>query len=407
MTPLPFAFLPLSADTIRPLLAPPEGMCVSILLPTHRRPPANEVDRPTFRGLVATARRRLAGGMRRPAVERILAPLDALERHPDFWAFTREGLAVFAAAAEATGFLVSESLPQAVVVGARFHTLPLVRLAAGTETFELLVLSGQEARVYEGGAVDGEVVALDPLPLPAAAGAGAAVGLILRSNVVTEETREPHRALPLRTDEVNLHGGFNARQDVDTHDTAIFLRHVDRCLDGRPHDQGPPLLLAAAARLGSVFRRLTHNRRLLAAGIEADLHHASVAELALASGPVIREHHRQRVARLLAAVADRAAHGKASSDLAEIGPAAVAGRVAGLVVERGRPLPGSLDPATGAVRHDESGFDAGAAPVREAANRLELLDRIAEAVVLHRGDVTTVPAGSLIGTAGVAAVFRY
>lgn len=407
MTDLPFPFHALSPDAIRPLLAAPNGSCVSLYLPTHRRPPENLVDRPTYRELLHAVRRRLEDSLPRSRLDRLMAPLDALDGHPDFWAFTREGLAIFAAAKEATGFLLPQPVPPTAYVGPRYQTLPLVRQALAADSFEVLVLSGHAAQVYAGRTVAGEMESLDRLPLPATAGAAAAEGLIQRADVVTEEAREPHRALPLRTAQVNLHGGFETRQADERHDTLIFLRHVDHCLDSRPHDDGPPLILAAGSHLAGVFRRLSRNPRLLEAGIDRDLHGAPLADLAAACGPIMQRVWRQRIENVLAAFEELRPKGLASADLGCIAAAAVAGRIATLAIERDRTFPGQFDPATGSIHPAAS--DLGRPPVAggPAADSADVVAGIAEAVVLHRGALVTLPPHLSKTPSGVLALFRY
>lgn len=407
MIDLPFPFHALSPDAIRPLLAAPNGVCVSLYLPTHRRPPENLVDRPTYRELLHAVRRRLDDSLPRSRIDRLVAPLDALETHPDFWAFTREGLAIFAATKEATGFLLPQPVPPTAYVGPRYQTLPLVRQALAAESFELLVLSGRTARVYGGRTVAGEIESLDLLPLPAAAGAAASEGLIQRGDVVTEEVREPHRALPLRTAQVNLHGGFETRQAHERHDTLIFLRHVDQCLDGHPHDHGPPLILAAGPQLAGDFRRLSRNTRLLPAGIDRDLHDAPLADLAAACGPIMQGVWRQRVDDVLASFEELRPKGLASADLGCIAAAAVAGRIATLAIERDSTFPGRLDPVTGSIHSAARVFGRPAAAGGPADDPADVVACIAEAVVLHRGDLVTLPPDLSETPSRVLATFRY
>jgi hypothetical protein len=105
----------------------------------------------------------------------------------------------------------------------------------------------------------------------------------------------------------------------------------------------------------------------------------------------------KRLAELSETYTSAAARQKGSADLSDTCRAAVAGRVATLLVEADRIIPGKLDLTTGAIQSAELGKpDVG-----------DLLDDLAETVLRTGGDVVLVPAERMPSKSGLAATFRY
>jgi hypothetical protein len=86
-----------------------------------------------------------------------------------------------------------------------------------------------------------------------------------------------------------------------------------------------------------------------------------------------------------------------SADLSDVARAAVAGRVATLLVEADRVIPGRIDPVTGSI---DSG-DLADPDVNDKLNDL------AEIVLRMKGDVVVVPAERMPTKTGLAATYRY
>ena len=90
----------------------------------------------------------------------------------------------------------------------------------------------------------------------------------------------------------------------------------------------------------------------------------------------------------------------ASNDITEIGEAVIAGRVAVLMVESGRTLPGAVDPQNGTVQLHE-------APAEPAGTGADVLDQLIPHAVQNGAQVVMLPPGLLPGDNGAAAVFRF
>ena len=104
-----------------------------------------------------------------------------------------------------------------------------------------------------------------------------------------------------------------------------------------------------------------------------------------------------RLAELTEAFTSAVPHHKATSDLADAARAAIDGRVATLLVEADRVIPGRLDSTTGAISPG---------PL-EDPDVGDMLDDVAEAVLRAGGDVVIVPKERMPSSSGLAATKRY
>jgi hypothetical protein len=317
-------------------------------------------------------------------------------------------------------FVLSRPVPPLATVAPRFHTLPLVLLAAARDEFDVLALTSRTARVFTGTAwhdprgSTGE--RLDPVVLVPAPGA-APCETLDRDAVVDAEVLEAHRvrrnAGPAGINaSAVIHGGYGSKQDDVDADTEIFLREVDRVVDEQVSRRtGRPLVLVAAGRLAATFRGISRNPLLVDAHVAADPHLMTPDAIAQAVLPAFMRSRAARIAREIQTFAQARDRGRAVADLADVARAAVAGRVATLLVEADRFEPGRIDRATGAI---DPATPAGTRPAdRSATGALpalageDLINAVAEEVLVRGGTVVAVARVAMPTETGVAAIARY
>ena len=411
----PVAVEPVSLETIRPLLAPPEPPCLSLYQPTHRNVPDNTVDRPAFRHLVEALEMALSMTHSRNAIERQLQPFHLLADDRHFWQHTRDGLAVLAADGLAHVFHLPRSVKPLALVTRRFHTMPLVRIASAIDRFHVLALTSREAHVYEGlHAGPGSTVGrLDPVPL-ASPGETGGNGEIARTDAVDAETFQPHRVYRgmgpsgLGYGSV-VHGGFGSKQDDIDADTEIFCRHVDEIVHERVSRRADlPLVLVALPRLAAVFRGLSKNRMLLEEFVPHDPKLLTADEMALLVATIFDAARNRRIDHMVRTFEQARDRDLAAGDLADIGRAAVAGRVATLLIEADRFEVGRFDRTTGAIEADgEPPSDLSRRGDEPAVRSEDLFGTLAETVLLHGGGIMAIDRNAMPTESGVAAVYRY
>jgi hypothetical protein len=409
-----------SLESVRRLLGPHQAPCLSLYLPTHSRMPDNTVDLPAFRHLVEALAMALSATQPPDAIARLLEPFYEVQRSQGFWQHTRDGLAMLSSAGTAQVFLLQQPVKPLALVTSRFHTMPLVRIAASIDRFNLLTLTSQAAHVFEGLVTEAGVERLDPVPLRnpfnGSAGDTASPGgmAVTRDESVDRETFQPHSVQRgmgpsgMATGAI-VHGGAGSRQDDIDADTEIFLRHVDEVVHEHvTKHSGLPLMLVALPRLAARFRRLSKNRLLLDDGVDKDVHLLPEQELPALLAPLFAAARELRIAHDIDTFLQARPRDLGSGDLSDIARAAVAGRVATLLIEKDRFEPGWLDPATGAIAGDgEVPRDLSRSGDQPAIRTADLFGMVAETVLLHGGGVVVLKRNTMPTETGVAAIYRY
>jgi len=404
-------------EAVRSLLEPPEPPCLSVYLPTHRSVPDSITDRPAFGHLVEALELKLAAVRSRGVIERLLNPLRRLADDVAFWRHTQEGLAVLAAAGRARVFRLQRPVMPLAVARPRFHTMPLVRAVTSLQRFHVLAITSRSARIWSGCVWHdprGDVAEpLDPVALATAPG-GEAVEALSRADVVSAESREPHRVKhgtgpSGRGGRTFVHGGFGSRHDGSDRDTEIFLRHVHALVREEMSPRSDlPLVLVAPARLAAVYRRLSADPLMLDEGVDRDPQHLQADELAAMVVPVLTRRRAARVATEVRSFEDARGRGRGVDDLAEVARAAVAGRVATVLVEADRLETGRFDRRTGAIELDgRSAGDLSRTGDEPAVDREDVIGAIVETVFAKGGAVITLPRSDMPTRSGLAAIERY
>lgn len=405
-----------SIEAVRSLLDPPTPPCLSLYLPTHRTVPENRSDRPRFEHLVESLGLALDATQSRDDRERLLSPLQALAADSNLWRRSQEGLAVFAAGGHARVFQFRFPVRPLALIGARFHTLPLLGAVSSVDEFHVLSLTTRSARAWSGCIWhDPHADASERLdPIALASGGREPVEELRRSEVISEETREPHRVKhgmgeSGRSATAFVHGGFGSRHDDLDHDTEIFFRHVDEVVAeqvSRPRRR--PLVLVAAPQAAATFCGISANPFLLDEYVGLDPHLLTADELSAAVMPVLRQSRDQRVAREISLFEMAREHDRGSGDLAEIARAAVAGQVATLLVSADRLETGRFDQGSGSVVFvDAPTGDLSRTGDQPAVDGEDLYGAVAEAVFSRGGTVVMLAPHEMPTETGVAAIFRY
>jgi len=378
----------LTTHALRTLVEAHEPPCISVYQPTHRHHPDNQQDRIRFKNLVRAVEGSLRQAYRGREARSLLAPLQTLADDAAFWNHTLDGLAVLAAAGVFRVFQFQRSVKELAVVADSFHVKPLLRVVQSADRYQVLCLTRRTARVLEGNryALD----ELDPGEFP--------------SDIETalgDELTEPHQTVASYGGTGGpgpMYHGHGSRKDEVDKDTERYFRAVDRAVLAQlSKPSGLPLVLAALPEHQPVFRTLSKNQTLLPGGVVGNPEAMSADQLRQAAWQSVEPRYLARLAELTEAFASGVSHRTATSDLAEAARAGIDGRVATLLVEAERVIPGRLDPTTGAISPGPLGDpDVG-----------DVLDDLAEAVLRTGGDVVVVPKERMPTSSGLAATLRY
>ena len=369
------------------LLDDREGPCLSLYQPTHRDFPQRQQDPIRFRNLVRELEASLQQKYPNRAVAPLLAPFHALADDNRFWDHNLDGLAVLGAPGMFLVHRLQRPVPELAVAADSFHTKPLMRIVQSADRYQILALNRHSARLFEGNRDR-----VDEIPL--AAGVPGSMDEVVGGDPERDRaTRTYGRVEP---GVMGRHGAGDAKQDAVDADTEQFFRAVDRAvLEHHSRTSGLPLLLAALPEHHHLFRKVSTNPHLLAT-LDVDASTLSLEELRKRAWELILPRYLERLQGLVDAFEEAQAKQHGSGDLSDVARAAVEGRVATLLLEAERRIPGRID-AHGAIDLDESGD-----PLVD-----DVLDDLGERVLRNGGEVVIVPAERMPTRSGLAAICRF
>jgi hypothetical protein len=372
------------------LLASHEPPCISIYQPTHRSHPDRQQDPIRFRNLVRGVERSLErlGSEHGGSVDKAgLEPFHRLAADVAFWNDPRDGLAVFGAPGTFRVYKLQRPVRELAVASDSFHTKPLARLLQSADSYLLVGLDRQRARLYQGNRYG-----LDEIEAPAGFPTSMAQALGAQEG-------EPERSYRVYGPPagVTAHGTDVRKEELDR-ERERYFRAVDEAVLDYQRGQTPmSLVLAALPEHQHAFRRLSRNPALLDRGIDVDPGAFSAKELRERAWELILPRYLDRLAGLIDSFEAARANGSGADGLNQVAKAAAEARIATLLVEADREIPGRFDPATGIVRQARS-----AEPLLD-----DLLDDVAERTIRTGGEVVVVPKERMPTDTGLAATFRF
>ncbi len=380
----------LTQASLADLLAFKGQPCLSLYQMTHRSHPDNQQDPIRFRHLVKALEASLQRLDGLDTVQVLLEPFNALEHDHDFWMHTQGGLAVLAAPGLFRAFLLQQPVAELAVVADSFHTKPLRQALQSTGRYQVLALSLDKVQLFEG-----DRNALDAVALAADVPKN-------MTEVQGNDRTEPHESVSsyggLGSGHMAMHHGQGGKKDIIDAGAERFFRAVDRAvLAHYSHPSGLPLMLAALPEHQHLFRAVSHNPQLMASGLMIDPQSLSPDDLRQRAWDVMAPQQQAQQAAWSEAYAVAAGQGLGSEDLPEVAHAAVAGRVAMLLLEAERQVAGRIDASTGRI--DPSDLDSPRAD--------DVLDDLGSLVERMGGEVHVLPADRMPCSTGVAARFRH
>ncbi len=369
------------------LLAEHEPPCISLYLPTHRSHPDNAQDPIRFRNLVKQAEKHLREKYPSHDIAALLKPLKNLTDDRLFWNHTGDGLAVISGPEVLRVYCLQRPVAELCIVADNFHTKPLMRIVQSADSYQVLGLHQQAFKVYEGNR-DGiqELPPIDGVPQTAA-------------ELLQDDPDEPDRAQRVYgTARASTQHGTNIKQDAEKRDAERFFRAVDQAvLRHHSKPSGLPLILAALPEHHHLFRSISRNPQLMGAAIDVHPDNLSPTALRERAWNLVLPQYLAQLDSHLDVFGKLHGSGRGADRIDEIAAASLAGRVATLLIEADRLIPGHVDTSNGMISTGESYHPSGG----------DILDDLGEFVLKNGGEVVIVPAAKMPTQTGAAAIYRF
>lgn len=380
----------LKEDYAAGLLEACEPPCLSLYQPTHRHHPENQQDPIRFRNLVKVLEESLLQRYPTDEIRPLLDPFLALADDRDFWNHTLDGLAVLGARGMFRVYRLQRPVAELVVVADSVHTKPLMRILQSADRYQILGLSRQEIKLFEGNrdALD-EIEPAHGVPRTITEALG-------------EELTESHQTVASYggvggSHSPRHHGQGGKASEVDS-DAERFFRAIDRgILEHHSQPSALPLILATLPEHRHMFHQVSHNPFLLVEGIDIHPDALPIDELRQRAWQVFEPHYLARLAALVEEFGRARSQDLGHDELARVARAVAVGRVATLLIEADREVPGRIDAATGDVEFDDL------APLEID----DALDDLGALALKMGGEVVIVPTERMPTETGIAAIYRY
>lgn len=302
----------------------PGGTQVSLFMPTHRFGSGVEADKLRWKNLVAEVEVVLAGRMRRPEVDALLAPARALQNDQMDWLHMSDGLAMFLRSDWHHTYRVPVAVPTLASVGDRLVTGPLLRLLSGDEHFLLLALSQRDIRLMDGSRNTVAEVQLTDIPTS------------LKDVITPQEPRSDTMARPAasagRGGPAVFYGHGAGESHLKKDEVVRFLRAVSTGLHEVLSGQTAPMVLVGLEHLVSVYREVNSYPHLIADAVIHNADQLGADDLHQLAWPVIDQLLKAERARVIERFAELHGTGRVSDDLETVAQAAAEGRVETLFV---------------------------------------------------------------------------
>ncbi|MFO7645661.1 MAG: hypothetical protein R6W95_14855 [Desulfosarcina sp.] len=364
--------------------------CLSLYQTTHRHRPDNQQDPIRFGNLVKKLEESLQQQLPKEGVRQLLEPFLALAEDHDFWNHTLDGLAVLGAKNIFRVYKLHRPVAELALVADSFHTKPLMRILQSADRYQVLGLNRQEIKLFEGNRDALYEIQLHqdvPSKLTAALG---------------KELTDPHLTVAsyggAGGSKVAMHHGHGGGSEGDI-DAERFFRAVDRgVLEHHSQPSGLPLILAALPEHHHLFHEISANPSLIDESI--DIHPdalSSIDELRVRAWQLMEPRYLARLDTLVEEFGNARSGGLGDDDIAQVARAVVGGRVATLLIEARREIPGRINAATGDIEFDDL--------IHPEVG--DVLDDLAMITLKMGGKVVIAPTERMPTKTGLAAIYRY
>jgi hypothetical protein len=368
-----------------------EPPCLSLYQPTHRRHPENQQDPIRFRNLLKALEQSLRQKYATRDVRPLMEPFQTLAEDRDFWNYTLDGLAALGAPGLFRVYRLQRPVPEVVIVADSFHLKPLMRILQSADRYQVLGLNRREIKLFAGNRD-----ALDEIELAQAV--PQTITDALGEKLTEPLTVTSYSAGSAGAGAPAIRHGYGSKQDEVDIESERFFRAVDRAvLEHHSRPSGLPLILATLPEYHTLFRQISQNPFLTADGI--DIHPDALPPDALRERAwrLVEPQYLARLAGFVEEFGRAKSKGLGSDELALVAEAAVAGRVATLLIDADRHIAGRIDEVSGRIECGDL-----AHPEID-----DLLDDLGELVAKKGGQIVVVPLERMPTQTGIAAIYRF
>ncbi len=365
-----------------------DGPLISLYQSTHRSFPDNKQDPIVFKNLLRVVENSLKQKTSFELMDVILKPFYELKDDKAFWNNTSEGIAVLASLNKCIVYNLHNPVKELAVVANSFHIKPLLQAFQSLENYQILGLSRENFSLYQGNRNGFHEIKIDP-DTPRT-----------MQDVLGDQLSDSylsHGSYAGTGGSTMYHGHGDAKEEIDK-DTDKYFRYVDAFVfENYTKPSKLPLILVSLQEYHSEFRKLSNNPYLLHEGISKSIESIERDEMQEKVRVIIEAINMEKTQKLVASYAKAEAESMGSSDLGHVAKAAYESRVETMLIEEDKMVPGTIDAKTGKIKLGDM----------DDPENDDILDDLAEWVLLGGGAVFVLPKNKMPSTTGIAVSYRY
>ncbi|NLB19767.1 MAG: hypothetical protein GX829_02755 [Clostridium sp.] len=329
-----------------PIIENAEKPLVSIYFPTTRISSGSKENEIRFKNALKIVEAQLQENYPGAAGEKILKSLQEFIGNNTFWNEQYDGLAILASKDDVVVYKLQRDVKEYVEVSDTFYIVPLLNAYQTDDNFQVLVLTQNAFKLYEGNRYAIREV---NLPKDEQKGLKDVVGDFYEEGGRNHNSMGSGRA---------VFGTGSSADDEDQIDVEKYFRWVDRyILDNHSKRTEVPLILATLPENFTQFQEISHNDYLIKDGIKRDAQAMDNNSLRKLAWDVLEPNH----IKTLKDLKDRYELSKskelASSDLTEIAMATLESRVDVLLINLNETIPGKINQSTAKLQFDNGHGD--------------------------------------------------
>lgn len=365
-----------------------DGPLISLYQPTHRSFPDNKQDPIVFKNLLRVIENSLKQITNDDFIDSIMKPFYELKEDKTFWNTTADGIAVLASKSKCIVYNLHNPVKELAIVANSFHIKPLIKAFQSTENYQLLGLSRENFTLYQGNRNGFEEIVINqdtPRTMKDVLG-----DQLSDSNL-------SHGSYAGAGGPTMYHGHVDVKLEINK-DTEKYFRYVDSFVfENYSKTSKLPLILVSLTEYHPEFKRLSHNPYLLEEGINKSIESLDLNEIQEKVRMIIEAINMEKIKKLAESYAKAKVELLGSSDLEHVAKAAYESRVETILIDEDKMIPGKIDYKTGEIKLgniDSPEYD-------------DILDDLAELVLLGGGAVFVLPKIKMPSATGIAAIYRY
>lgn len=366
--------------------------CMSLYQPIYRAAPDNMQNPIMFKNLMRQIEDSLKKAHDKREIPIIMDAFYQIEKDNNFWIDMRDalGLAVLSNRNRCVVYKLKIPVPELAIVANSMHIKPLIKAFQSTDKYQILGLSREEFKLYEGNRYELHEVQMPP-------DTKITLEEVLGSEVTEDFIIYGSAGGYSASGGVGMIHGHGGKKDEVDKDIDRYFRYVDRFIaENYSKPTKLPLMLMTLTEYHTHFQKISNNPYLMKEGLKYSHNALNLEEMRGKAWEVLQPIHWGKRHELLDAFEYAYSHDLGVGDVAEAAKAAIEGRVKSLLIEADRIVPGRIDETTGKVEFGNL----------EDLAEDDILDDLAELVLRMGGEVVLMPQDKMPVKSGVAAILR-